>query len=95
MPPPEPFLAAPAPVTPTEAAREPAAPLELRLARLEAQIEDLIESKERLERFAAAQNEELRVQRAAIARTQRVLRGVARPEDSGAEAAAPPPPLSD
>jgi hypothetical protein len=69
--------------------------LERRISRLEGRIEELLESRERLERYAAAQNEELRVQRAAIARTQRVLRGIVRPEDQAAEAElqrAPAPP---
>jgi hypothetical protein len=51
--------------------------LERRMKQLESQVEELIETKERLERQVAAQTEELRVQRAAIARTQRVLRSVA------------------
>lgn len=58
-----------------------AAAFEERIARLEATIEELRDARERLERFAAAQNEELRVQRAAIARTQRVIRGLTRSED--------------
>ncbi len=56
-----------------------------RLAHFEAQIQELIHSKERLERQVAAQTEELRVQRAAIARTQRVLRTVVRPEEEASE----------
>jgi len=50
---------------------------ERRLAHLERRIEELVDARERLERQVAAQTEELRVQRAAIARTQRVLRTVA------------------
>jgi len=50
---------------------------ERRLAHLEKRIEELADAKDRLERQVAAQTEELRVQRAAIARTQRVLRSVA------------------
>lgn len=50
---------------------------ERRLAHLERRIEELVDARERLERQVAAQTEELRVQRAAIARTQRVLRSVA------------------
>ena len=50
---------------------------ERRIAHLEKRIEELAESKDRLERQVAAQTEELRVQRAAIARTQRVLRSIA------------------
>jgi hypothetical protein len=49
------------------------------------------DAKERLERHVAAQTEELRVQRAAIARTQRVLRAVVKPEDVPSE----PAPKSD
>ena len=48
--------------------------LERRLAHLETRLEEVVDAKERLERHVAAQTEELRVQRAAIARTQRVLR---------------------
>jgi hypothetical protein len=59
--------------------------LERRLAHLEQRLEELVDAKERLERQVAAQTEELRVQRAAIARTQRVLRGMARPEDEASE----------
>jgi hypothetical protein len=50
---------------------------ERRIAHLERRIEELVDARERLERQVAAQTEELRVQRAAIARTQRVLRSVA------------------
>ena len=50
---------------------------ERRMALLERRIEELVNAKDRLERQVAAQTEELRVQRAAIARTQRVLRTVA------------------
>ena len=87
--PPEPYVAAPAAAAgPAEEGR--VAELSERIATLERRIEELLEARERLERFAAAQNEELRVQRAAIARTQRVLRGMARPEDAGAEAGSQP-----
>ena len=61
------------------------AELERRIAHLETRIEELADARERLERQVAAQTEELRVQRAAIARTQRVLRGMARPEDEASE----------
>jgi hypothetical protein len=57
------------------------AELERRLALLEQRLEEVIDAKDRLERQVSAQTEELRVQRAAIARTQRVLRTVVRPED--------------
>jgi hypothetical protein len=46
------------------------------MAHLERRIEELVDARERLERQVAAQTEELRVQRAAIARTQRVLRTI-------------------
>jgi hypothetical protein len=43
-----------------------------------------------MERQMAAQNEELRVQRAAIARTQRAVRNISRPEEeSHGDAGAP------
>ena len=58
---------------------------ERRMALLERRIEELVDAKDRLERQVAAQTEELRVQRAAIARTQRVLRTVApRTDEEGA-----------
>lgn len=60
---------------------------EQRLSQMEARLADVLEAKERLERQVAAQTEELRVQRAAIARTQRVLRNLTRPEDEATEPA--------
>jgi hypothetical protein len=72
--------------------RESVPALEHRIARLEGRIEELLEARERLERYAAAQNEELRVQRAAIARTQRVLRGIVRTEDQPGELSPRPAP---
>jgi hypothetical protein len=48
-----------------------------RIVHLEKQVAELSEAKDRLERQISAQTEELRVQRAAIARTQRVLRSIA------------------
>jgi hypothetical protein len=72
--------------------RESVPALERRIARLEGRIEELLEARERLERYAAAQNEELRVQRAAIARTQRVLRGIVRTEDQPGELSPRPAP---
>lgn len=57
------------------------ADLERRIALLERKLEDAADVRERLERQVVAQTEELRVQRAAIARTQRVLRTLARPDD--------------
>jgi len=59
--------------------------LERRIAHLETRLEEVADAKERLERHVAAQTEELRVQRAAIARTQRVLRTIAKPEDLATE----------
>jgi hypothetical protein len=61
--------------------------LERRIAHLETRLEEVVDAKERLERHVAAQTEELRVQRAAIARTQRVLRTVVKPEDVATEPA--------
>lgn len=58
-----------------------------RLAHLETRLEEVVDAKERLERHVAAQTEELRVQRAAIARTQRVLRGVVKSDDLATEPA--------
>ncbi|MCP4035866.1 MAG: hypothetical protein GY733_02930 [bacterium] len=54
---------------------------EQRVAGLETRLDEVSEAKERLERQVAAQTEELRVQRAAIARTQRALRNLSRPDD--------------
>jgi septal ring factor EnvC (AmiA/AmiB activator) len=54
---------------------------EQRMATLESRLDEVTEAKERLERQVAAQTEELRVQRAAIARTQRALRNLSRPDD--------------
>ena len=52
-----------------------------RIVNLEKRVEELSEAKDRLERQIAAQTEELRVQRAAIARTQRALRSVSRSDE--------------
>ncbi len=60
--------------------------MQQRVANLESRLDQSIEAREQLEQQVAAQSEELRVQRAAIARTQRALRGMARPEE---EATAP------
>ena len=51
---------------------------EVRVAELEARLEEARDARERLERQVAAQTEELRVQRAAIARTQRAVRNLNR-----------------
>ncbi len=58
--------------------------LERRVTSLESRLDETVDTKERLERQVAAQTEELRVQRAAIARTQRAVRNLNRPEDDGA-----------
>jgi hypothetical protein len=55
--------------------------LERRMGQLEGKLGEANEARERLERQVAAQSEELRVQRAAIARTQRALRTMSRGED--------------
>ena len=51
---------------------------EARVADLESRLEEARDARERLERQVAAQTEELRVQRAAIARTQRAVRNLNR-----------------
>lgn len=85
------FVAAGEPVAVPVSAAAPvaAAPvsaeMERRLADLERRLEQLTEARERLERQVAAQTEELRVQRAAIARTQRVVRSIAKTEDVATE----------
>ena len=77
-------------------AEEPAAAPDLsqeferRLAQLDNRVEEFVEAKERLERQVAAQTEELRVQRAAIARTQRILRDLTRPDEEATEPALKP-----
>ena len=58
--------------------------LERRMAQLETKLEESNEARDRLERQVAAQSEELRVQRAAIARTQRALRTMSRGDDDKA-----------
>jgi len=55
--------------------------LERRVLSLETRLEEMLESRERLEKQMAAQTEELRVQRAAIARTQRAVRNINRTEE--------------
>lgn len=55
--------------------------MNLRVESLEGRVDELVDARDRLERQVAAQTEELRVQRAAIARTQRAVRNLARPED--------------
>jgi hypothetical protein len=58
--------------------------LERRMAALESKLAESNEARERLERQVAAQSEELRVQRAAIARTQRALRTMSRGDEDKA-----------
>ena len=57
--------------------------LELRVDALEFALERALEGRERLDAQLVAQAEELRVQRAAIARTQRALRSLAQGRDPG------------
>ena len=58
--------------------------LQARIESLERNVEEGNEARVRLERQVAAQSEELRVQRAAIARTQRALRSMSRSDDDKA-----------
>jgi hypothetical protein len=62
-----------------------ASDVENRIAELERRLDQLGEARERLERQVAAQTEELRVQRAAIARTQRVVRSMTKSEELATE----------
>lgn len=55
-----------------------------RLSTLETRLDESNEAREQLERQVAAQSEELRVQRAAIARTQRALRSLSRTDEDQA-----------
>jgi hypothetical protein len=94
-PPPEPSLApepaqAPFPgiaaapaAAPDTAAERTLSEIERRLRHIETRIEEMADSRERLDRQLAAHTEELRVQRSAIARAQRVLRNLTRPDDGG------------
>jgi len=59
--------------------------VEQRLAEIEQRLAREADARERIERQVVAQTEELRVQRAAIARTQRVLRTLSRPDDLATE----------
>lgn len=72
---------APEPGDPTQIAAE----LGGRVQELERRLEQLTEARERLERQVAAQTEELRVQRAAIARTQRVVRSMTKGDEMATE----------
>ena len=58
--------------------------MEARLVKLETRLDEANDARERLERQVTAQAEELRVQRAAIARTQRALRGMSSGEEDQA-----------
>jgi hypothetical protein len=60
----------------------PSQELEERFAQLEQRLEEVVDGNDRLGRQVAAQTEELRVQRAAIARTQRVLRDLSRGDEA-------------
>jgi hypothetical protein len=73
----------PAPVAPRPVADAGlAGDVDRRIQGLETRLEEVVDARERLERQVSAQAEELRVQRAAIARAQRVLRTLARPEEA-------------
>jgi len=61
--------------------------LEKRMGQLESRLDEANAARERLERQVTAQSEELRVQRAAIARTQRALRGMSRGGEEATEPA--------
>jgi hypothetical protein len=63
--------------------------MQAKVESLEGRVEELVDARDRLERQVAAQTEELRVQRAAIARTQRAVRNLARPEDDEQEPTEP------
>ncbi len=54
--------------------------IESRLSALEGRLDEFVDWKSRVEKQIGAQTEELRVQRAAIARTQRAVRQMSRPE---------------
>lgn len=69
--------------------------MSLRVESLEGRIDELVDARDRLERQVAAQTEELRVQRAAIARTQRAVRNLARPEGGEGEQEPTEPALRD
>jgi hypothetical protein len=58
--------------------------LQTRIDSLERNVEEANDARVRLERQVAAQSEELRVQRAAIARTQRALRSMSRSDEDKA-----------
>jgi hypothetical protein len=56
--------------------------IERRLRHIETRVEEIADSRERTDRAIAAHTEELRVQRSAIARAQRVLRNLTRPDEA-------------
>lgn len=80
-PPPSSFAATPAPDADSSRMLEEMA---RRMSALEAKLDESNEAREKLERQVAAQSEELRVQRAAIARTQRALRTMSRGDEEKA-----------
>ena len=57
--------------------------IENRVAMLEGRIDEILAERESGDKQLDAHTEELRVQRAAIARTQRAVRNLSRPEDAG------------
>jgi hypothetical protein len=65
--------------------------LQGQINKIEGRLSDFEAARERLEQQGVNQTEELRVQRAAIARTQRVLRSITRTEDDGSGDAAGTP----
>ncbi len=87
---PFPGIAAAPVAAPDSAAERTLSEIERRLRHIETRIEEMADSRERLDRQLAAHTEELRVQRSAIARAQRVLRNLTRPDDGGD----PPPSAS-
>jgi hypothetical protein len=70
----------PPPAAPSAELERELRELERRLRHLETRLEEVTEARDRMERQLAANAEELRVQRSAIARTQRVVRTLAQPD---------------
>ena len=66
-----------------------------RMEALEVRCDELVDARDRLERQVAAQTEELRVQRAAIARTQRAVRNLGRSGEGAEESEATEPALRE
>lgn len=66
-----------------------------RMEALESRCDELVDARDRLERQVAAQTEELRVQRAAIARTQRAVRNLGRGDEAAEEHEATEPALRE